>query len=100
MNDIYSHLLAEVVSYLEYHWINLLFNNNNDNTKNIKGVVHPKEITILSSCTHPHVVSNLSFVENSILKTVGNKAVLVNSDFHCMNKQYWDVSQIILFHVP
>ncbi len=35
--DIYRHLLADLVSYLEYHLIN-----NNKNNKNIKGIVHPK----------------------------------------------------------
>ncbi len=39
-------------------------------------------------------------IKEGILKTVGNKAVLVTNDFHSMNKQYRDVSQIIFFCVP
>ncbi len=56
--------------------------------------------------THPHVVSNLNDllslrnIKEGILKTVGNKAVFATSDFHCMNKKYWDISQIIFFYVP
>ncbi len=39
-------------------------------------------------------------IKEDILKTVGNKADLVTNDFHCMNKKYWDISQIIFFYVP
>ncbi len=67
--DIYCHLLADLVSYLEYHLTsnnknknNNNNNSNNNNNKNIKGIVHPKNL-ILSSFTS-HVVSNLSFVEH------------------------------------
>ncbi len=69
----WRHLLppvADLVSYLEYNLINTNKNknnnnnnNNNDNNKNIKGIVHPKNL-ILSLFTHPHVISNLSFVEH------------------------------------
>ncbi len=39
-------------------------------------------------------------IKDGILKTVSNKAVLVTSNFNCMNKKYWDVSQMIIFYVP
>ncbi len=59
--DIYRHLLADLVSYLEYHLIKII-------------------IVI--------IIIILWNIKEGILKTVGNKAVLVTNDFHCMNKKY------------
>ncbi len=42
----------------------------------------------------------LNFTLFIICKCELVKAVLVTSDFYCMNKNYWDVSQIIFFYVP
>ncbi len=69
--DIYHHLLADLVSYLEYNLINNN-NNNNNNNKNIKRYSSLQKFKL--SFTHPHVVSNLSFVEHkNVLKTVVTK---------------------------
>ncbi len=41
MNYIYRHLLADLVSYLEDHFIkNYNFNQNQNKSKNIKGILH------------------------------------------------------------
>ncbi len=45
MNYVYLHLLADLVSYLEYN----LINNNNNNNKNIQAIVHPKKKSL---CRH------------------------------------------------